>query len=148
MNQPPCHAPHRHAPPRPGPQCARSTKSGHPPPAPRPGHLEAGLCAPFCRSILGTPRLAGRRNLDTMDPACTLRLLLLPLLITGTALGNAAQDLPGIAPRRTHTPTPSVQASSRPAPAVSLPAFRRPLLRGGAVAPQFALSPSVEAPLL
>lgn len=30
-----------------------------------------------------------------MDPTCTLGLLLLPLLITGTALGNAVQDLPG-----------------------------------------------------
>lgn len=95
---------HRHAPPRPGRQCARSTKSGHPPPAPRPGHLEAGLCAPFCRRILGTPRLAGRWNLDTMDPTCTLGLLLLPLLITGTALGSAVQDLPGIAPHRNHPP--------------------------------------------
>lgn len=150
VNQPPRQAPHRHAPPRPGRQCARSTKSGHPPPAPRPGHFEARLCAPFCRRILETPRLAGRWNLDTMDPTCALGLLLLPLLITGTALGNAVQDLPGIAPRRNPHPRFSpgflpLRQLGRPAPAVSLPTFRRrppPPVGRGSCAPvcTFSLS--------
>lgn len=48
--------------PRPvrGRKDSHPTKSEHPPPTPRSGRPESGLCAPFsCRCIPETPRLAG-----------------------------------------------------------------------------------------
>lgn len=66
------------------------------------------------RRIPGTPRPAGCWNLDTMDLTCTLGLWLLPSLLVGTALGDAAQDPPGITHRPGDPPARGALPSSWP----------------------------------
>ncbi|XP_059875886.1 tissue factor pathway inhibitor 2 [Delphinus delphis] len=96
MNQSPLQAPQRHAPP-----CPRSEgrspyiKQRHPPRW-NSDCLEVGRCAPSSRwHILGTPHPTGGLNPDTMYSVRPLQLVVLPLLLVGTALGDAPEAPPG-----------------------------------------------------
>lgn len=89
-------APRRHAPPRPG-------SGGHSPyikqapitSAPKlPGGWTPCTLFPPAHSRNALPR--GPLKLDSMDSTEPLGVLLLPLLLMGTALGNGAQKAPGI----------------------------------------------------
>lgn len=89
-------APRRHAPPRPG-------SGGHSPyikqapitSAPKlPGGWTPCTLFPPAHSRNALPR--GPLKLDSMDSTGPLGVLLLPLLLMGTALGNGAQKAPGI----------------------------------------------------
>lgn len=103
-------APHRHAPPRPG-------SGGHSPyikqapttSAPRlPGGWTPCTLFPPAHSRNASP--PGPLKPDSMDSTRPLGLLLLPLLLMGTALGNGAQEEPGIG----GSGTPSLRRASAP----------------------------------
>lgn len=85
-----------------------------------------------------------------MDPTGTLGLLLLPWLVMGTAMGDVTQDRPGIARpiqdllfRLGCLPA---RQGGLPAPALSLPAFPRPLPGTGHSCPSMHFL-SLEGPL-
>lgn len=128
MNQSPLQAPQRHAPP-----CPRSEgrspyiKQRHPPRW-NSDCLEVGRCAPSSRwHILGTPHPTGGLNPDTMYSVRPLQLVVLPLLLVGTALGDAPQAPPGISLPRGPPYRPGQAARAPRTPALALCAPLSPI---------------------